>query len=387
MDVIYIRDADSGAALRRALGSEDRFALDCEAAGFHRYSDRLSLVQVTADGDTFIVDPLAFDPTDLLAGPLGDPAIRVVMHGADFDVRLLDRDLGIRIRGLFDTQVAAALLGESALGLSSLLEEHLGVRLSKKHQRADWAQRPLPDEMVRYAAADTEHLLALADLLEERLREKGRLEWALEESRRLEGVTWDEEDEDADPVEGVKAARDLPPRLVAALREALEWRDRIARERDRAPFRVAGDSALLQVVEEWPSSPEELGRVKGISPGLARDEGRDLLDRLARIRTLPEDRIEGYPKRQRSGPGRPPPEVEERADRLRRVRNRRADELAVDRGTLMPNATLLEVAQAEPSSLEELERVDEVRRWQVEALGEELLEALDGRVAGGRPRP
>lgn len=377
MDVTYIRDADSGTTLRRALDHEDRFALDCEAAGFHRYSDRLSLIQVSADGGTYIVDPLAFDPTELLADPIGDPATRVIMHGADFDVRLLERDLGIRIRGLFDTQVAAALLGENALGLSSLLEKHLGVRLSKKHQRADWAQRPLPDELMRYAAADTRHLLELADLLEERLREKGRLEWALEESGRLEEVAWDEEDEDADPVEGVKAARDLPPREVAALREALEWRDEIAREQDRAPFRVAGDRALLRIVAERPSSPEAMADVKGVSSALARESGADLIRRLERVRSLPDEEIEGYPRRQRTGPGRPPPEVEERADRLRRVRNRRADELGVDRGTLMPNATLLEVARAEPSSPEALERVEGVRKWQIEALGDELLSALE----------
>lgn len=377
MDVTYIRDADSGTTLRRALDHEDRFALDCEAAGFHRYSDRLSLIQVSADGGTFIVDPLAFDPTELLADPIGDPATRVIMHGADFDVRLLDRDLGIRIRGLFDTQVAAALLGENALGLSSLLEKHLGVRLSKKHQRADWAQRPLPDDMVKYAAADTRHLLELADLLEERLREKGRLEWALEESGRLEEVAWDEEDEDADPVEGVKAARDLAPREVAGLREALKWRDEIAREQDRAPFRVAGDRALLRIVAERPSSPEAMADVKGVSSALAREAGGDLIRRLERVRSLPDDDIEGYPRRQRTGPGRPPPEVEERADRLRRVRNRRADELGVDRGTLMPNATLLEVARAEPSSPEALERVEGVRKWQIEALGDELLSALE----------
>lgn len=377
MDVTYIRDADSGTTLRRALDHEDRFALDCEAAGFHRYSDRLSLIQVSANGGTFIVDPLAFDPTELLADPIGDPATRVIMHGADFDVRLLDRDLGIRIRGLFDTQVAAALLGENALGLSSLLEKYLDVHLSKKHQRADWAQRPLPDELVRYAAADTRHLLELADLLEERLREKGRLEWALEESGRLEEVAWDEEDEDADPVEGVKAARDLPPREVAGLREALEWRDEIAREQDRAPFRVAGDRALLRIVAERPSSPEAMADVKGVSSALAREAGADLIRRLERVRSLPDDEIEGYPRRQRTGPGRPPPEVEERADRLRRVRNRRADELGVDRGTLMPNATLLEVARAEPSSPEALERVEGVRKWQIEALGDGLLSALE----------
>ncbi len=152
------------------------------------------------------------------------------MHGADFDLRLLDRDLGIRLGGLFDTQVAAALLGESALGLQALLESRLGVSLSKKYQRADWADRPLKDGMLDYAADDTRYLMRLADLLLEDLRAAGRESWAREECRALEeSATAPGDDEPEDPVTRVKGARDLSPREVTALREALEWRDAIAR--------------------------------------------------------------------------------------------------------------------------------------------------------------
>ena len=113
--------------LRRALAQERWIALDSEAAGFHRYSDRLCLLQISTAEATCIIDSLAFDPGDALRGPLGDPQVEVVMHGADYDLRLLDRDLKVRVRHLFDTQVAAALLGESAIGLAALLEQHLGI--------------------------------------------------------------------------------------------------------------------------------------------------------------------------------------------------------------------------------------------------------------------
>lgn len=379
MSFVHIQDASGAQRLREELGRSGRFALDCEAAGFHRYSDRLCLLQLSTEAETYVLDPLAFDPTDLLKGPLEDPAVQVVMHGADYDLRLLDRDLGIRLTGLFDTQVAAALLGEQALGLQALLESRIGVTLSKKYQRADWAERPLTDGMLEYAAGDTRHLLALADLLREDLRAAGRTAWAEEECRALEANALSRPEPDGepeDPVTRVKGARDLSPREVTALREALEWRDRLAREKDRAPFRVVGDQPLVEAVLRRPLDQRELSEIKGFPGGLARAHGTDLLDRFDRVAQLPDDRLRPYPRNNRRGPGRPPPEVEALAERLKAARNRRSEELGLDRGTLLPNATVLAVALGAPGTLEELARVDGMRRWQVEAVGQALLDVL-----------
>jgi ribonuclease D len=381
MSFTLVDDPTQLPRLVQALASEKRIALDCEAAGFHRYSDRLCLLQISTANANWIVDALAFDPGEALRGPLGSPQVEVMMHGADYDLRLLDRDLDIAVHGLFDTQVAAALLGESALGLAALLEQHLGVKLSKKHQRADWARRPLPDDMLEYAAADTRHLRELADLLRDRLARAGRLEWALEECRALEETRWDESEAETDPVAKVRGARDLSPREVAALREALAWRDELARERDRAPFRVAGDQALLEVVVRRPGSVDELAQVSGISPALARQAGHELIGRLARVAALPDRDLVPYPRRPRTGPGRATPDVEERAERLKQVRNRRADELKIDRGTLLPNAVLLEIARTSPTTEEQLRAVPGLRRWQAETLGDALLGALNKKAA------
>lgn len=379
MSILHIRDPDAGAELAERLASVDEFALDLEAAGFHRYTDRLCLAQVSTREANWILDPLAFDVRGVLARAVEDPETRTVMHGADFDLRLLDRDLDLRLGGLFDTQAAASLLGEPALGLASLLEKHLDVHLSKKHQRADWAQRPLPDEMVRYAADDTRHLLELADLLEARLEEHERMSWARSEFRNLEEIRW-EGDEDEDPVTGVKGARDLDPRALERLREALAWRDEIARERDRALFRVAGDRALVEASLRRPRSRNDLADIRGMSKALARERGDELLGRFDRADDRPESELRPYPPRE-PRPGRPPPDVEERTRRLRAVRNRRAEELGIDRGTLLPNATLEEIARAEPGSPEDLERVPGVKAWQVEAAGKAVLSVLSGEEA------
>jgi ribonuclease D len=356
------------------LAAKDRMALDCEAAGFHRYTDRLCLVQVSTPNETLLFDPLLTDPSTALRPPLEDPQTLVVMHGADYDLRLLDRDLGIRVRGLFDTQVAASLLGAPSLGLAALLETHLGVLLSKEHQRADWAKRPLPEAYLEYAAADTQHLLKLGDLLDVELRRAGREAWAREEFRLLEGIRW--EADGSDPVTRVKGARALPPRQIAALRAAMAWRDRIAREMDRAPFRVVGDQALLAVVAERPRSLESLASVKGMSPQLARRHGRELLSELQRVDLLSEGEVPPSPRWNPNGHGRPTPEEEALADRLRSLRADRAHDLGLDRGVLLSNVQISEIVRTAPRSMAELEGVPGVRKWQAELLGGEILRIL-----------
>lgn len=379
MPYVHITDEAQAAGLRDDLGRSRRFALDCEAAGFHRYSDRLCLLQVTTDSATYIVDPLAFDVTETFRGPLEDPNVEIVMHGADYDLRLLDRDVGIRMQGLFDTQVAASVLGESALGLQALLENRLSVSLAKKYQRADWAERPLKEGMLEYAANDTRYLMQLADLLVADLEAAGRTSWAFEECRALEANALAKPDDDTpeDPVTRVKGARDLSPREVHALREALDWRDGLARERDKAPFRIVGEPPLLEAVLRRPLDTKELADIQGFPGGLARSDGEELLRRFDQVAQLPDDQLRPYPRNNRRGPGRPPPEVEELAEKLKAARNKKAEEVGLDRGTLLPNASITAVALAEPADLEALAKVEGIRNWQVEVVGPALLAVLN----------
>ena len=371
MTIRLISDAASLPELGEGLAGESRLAVDLEAAGFHRYSDRVCLLQVSNCDQDFVVDTLAVDPSEVLRGPLESPSVTVLLHGGDYDLRLLDRDLDLHPVKLFDTQTAAALLGEPSLGLAALLEKYLDVRVSKKYQRADWAKRPLPDEMLDYAASDTRHLHELADLLTERLEALGRTSWAEEESTLMEALRWNA-DGDVDPVTKVKGMRDFELREVALLREAWFWRDEVARARDRAPFRVAGDPALLEVVRERPRDISALGRVGGFSPQLAERSGKELLDRLEQTDRLDDSKLVGYP-RGPAGPPRPTPEVEDIANRLKTIRNETAEALGIARGVLISNTVILEIARTQPSSVAELEGITGVRRWQAETMADRIL--------------
>lgn len=379
MEIRYVQDSGGIEEVRSALDTARRIALDCEAAGFHRYSDRLCLIQLTSGERTFLLDPFEIDVEPLLRPTLEDREVEVVMHGADYDVRLLDRDLGVRLSGLFDTQIAASLLGAEGIGLSSVLEDRLGVRISKKYQKADWARRPLPDAMIEYAALDTAHLPALADALRDDLTRTGRFSWAVEEFQELERVRF-EATSDQDPVMRVREARDLEPREVARLREALLWRDDIARQLDRALFRVAGDSVLVEAARRNPRNVAELQRLPGLNGSLAGEWGAQLVERFRSVNARPEADVEGYPfhlaRSNGGGRGRPTPEVEERLARLKAVRNERAADLGVDRGTLLPNSVLHLVAESPPGAPEEMATVPGMRRWQAELLAHDLMAAL-----------
>jgi ribonuclease D len=371
MSYTFIDTPEALAQAAVGLKGVRRIALDCEAAGFHRFSDRLCLVQLSTPDAHFLLDPLALDLSETLRPILEDPLVQVVMHGPDYDVRLLDRDLDIRLEGLFDTQVAASLLGAPAIGLSSLLEHHLSIKLSKAYQRADWAQRPLTEGMLAYAANDTRHLMALADILLGELEEKGREGWAQEECHFLEAIRWEEDG--GDPIIKVKGAKELSAREVTALREALSWRNEIAESKDRAPFRVAGDPVLLSVVLERPGSLDELEEMKGISPRLAKEYGRELLIRLERVDGLPDDELNPYPRFRGNGPGRPTPEEEALANRIRDLRTGKANELGLDRGVLLSNSQIMEIVRQTPRSAEELVGLPGIRRWQAELIGSEIL--------------
>ena len=380
---IHVETPGQAGSVERALARTEIVAVDCEAAGYHRYSDRLCLVQLSTAEQTFVLDPLAFDLAPHLKPFLEDPGRVTILHGAAYDLRLLHRDLGIRVGALADTQVAASLMGEPGVGLQALLERHLGIRVSKRYQRADWAARPLSADMIEYAANDTRHLHRLAKILEARLEEAGRLAWAREEYGRLLDSAFEAGDEgvETDPVARVKAARRLDDRTVTALREAIAWRDGIAQERDRAPFRVASDAALLAAAKARPPSVAVLAALQGFPSRLAYQEGRALLDSFTRVEALPVRELVPYPRPRARG-ARPDPEEEAAFERVKEVRNGAAVRLGLDRGRVMANHVLRGVVAAMPADLTELQAVAEVRRWQVDVMGGELLGALWKRQGG-----
>jgi ribonuclease D len=373
MDYEYVDTPEALHAMTERLRGLPLVAVDTEAAGYHRYFDRLSLVQISSRDEHFLVDPLALTEMQPVVDLLADPEVETLFHDADYDVRILDRDLGAHVRNLWDTQIAAAFLGERSLGLGSVVEKYLGIHLPKEFQRADWAERPLSEGMKQYAATDTAHLPALRDRLGTELGARGRLHWADEEFRRREGTRWAG---DADPGEAflrMKGARELAPRGLAILRELYAWREGVARERDQAPFRILGNQSLLDMSLRPPRTEAALRAVSGLSSGLVQRRGSELLDAVERGEEVPEADLPRFPPTKRWDRD---PAWEARVEALKQARNRRAGELELDPGFLISKALLDEIGRRQPATPEALAEVPGVRRWQVEAAGEALLGAI-----------
>jgi ribonuclease D len=371
----YIDNPAALRALADRLSGVPLLGADTEAAGYHRYLDRISLLQLSTRAENFLIDPIAIRDLSPLRPLFEDPGTEIVFHDADYDLRILHRDLGMVVGGLFDTQIAAAFLGERSLGLGAIVERYLGVKLPKAFQRADWAERPLSGGMLEYAATDTAHLPALRDRLREELVAAGRLHWAQEEFRRREETRWAEDEADArEAFLRMKGARDLPPRGLAILRELHAWREEAARRRDQATFRVIGNQALLEMSARPPATRAALGSVGGVGESTVRRHGEDLLAAIQRGLAVPENELPRFPPTRR---WERDPQVEQRTEWLKEARNRRADALGLDPGFLMSRNLLEEIARRHPKRIEELRDVPDVREWQLEALGNELLRVLE----------
>ncbi|MFN8571448.1 MAG: HRDC domain-containing protein [Gemmatimonadaceae bacterium] len=378
LTTLYLDSAEAVQAFAESIANAPAIAVDTEGASFHRYVDRIYLLQLSTANRHAIIDPLKVEPPSALTSLFLDREVEVVFHDADYDLRLLHQDYGWRVTRIFDTRVAAQLLGIRTFGLAALLESHFGVKLDKTHQRADWSMRPLTREMLEYAAQDTRHLLALRDALRSQLERKNRWSWAEEEFKRLEGTRWESEDA-GQAFLRLKGARDLSRRELALLRELVAWRDGVAKAQDRSTFRVAGNEVLFDLSRRAPADLDTLRATKGLSRSIADREGHAILAAIARGREVPENELPRFPRSPRWDRD---PDFEDRVSRLKTVRDRVAAELELDPGVLCPRERLEAVARKKPTTSEDLQDVPELRRWQVELLGESFIEALrHGRTA------
>lgn len=357
----WIRDEAELAALVSEIDG-GRLALDTEADSFHHYQEKTCLIQISTERGTSLVDPLEGLGLAPLGVVLEDTGVLKVLHGADYDLRLLRRDHGIGLRPVFDTMIAARLVGETRFGLASLLERHLGVRLDKKYQRADWSRRPLPREMVEYAAADTRHLLELHTVLEERLADLGRTTWAEEEFRRLEAVRWSGPERDPEAFRRTRGASRLDGEGLAVLREIWEWRDETARGRDRPHFRIMDDAALIALASRRPASRHALSRVPGLPRSLK--EGRGAREILQRIRQAVERPCETWPATRITRPRAEDPALRRRLRELRRRRDGVAAELGLEPSLLASRAVLESIAGRQAHG-EDWRGTEGLRSWQI----------------------
>lgn len=364
------------AELEKAFDDIDRhdvIGVDTEADSLHSYFDKVCLIQISTADEDYLIDPLASIDLARFGRTLSDPRITKILHGADYDLRILNRDFGFTITNIVDTMIAAQLLGYESFGLAALLDRHFQLKVDKAHQRADWAMRPLPPDMVAYATMDTHYLVRLYDMLRRELEALGRWEWAQEEFARLEAIRYRETDESEEPFRRLKHIGAFDRRSLAVVRELYNWRDALARSADRPPFKIIGNDVILELAKSKPATREDLEKTKGLAKFHFDRYGRDLLARVTAAVALPE---EALPQRVEGKAWLRDKALEARIDRLKKVRDRIATELKIEPSMLAPRHVLQAIATLEPKHVAELDAVPALRQWQRRLLGELFVQTL-----------
>jgi ribonuclease D len=339
------------------IAPEPEIALDTEADNMYHYRNRVCLLQIRWADEIVLIDTLV---PGLELTPLFRllETKRLLMHGSDFDLRLLSGLCDFRASEIFDTVLAAQLLGLEKIGLGSLIEHYFGVVLPKAHQKSDWSQRPLPEKMLDYAAQDVLYLFDLRDRMEESLRELGRLEWHRQRCdwQVAAGTTgFATRDENSWRVTGARYLRGIG---LTVLHELWHWRDREAEKVDRPHFKVINDNFLLNIskaVQEKERDP-----LVSIPGSLRRRHGRGLVEAIRRGVELDPETLPRLPARER--PVSFSPEELNRQELIKTTRDQVAAELKID-PSLIANRALLSTLARDPGKLDEL-----LLPWQADLL-------------------
>jgi len=362
------------------LMSSPRLAVDIEADSLYHYFQKVCLIQISTDGQTYVLDPLAIRTIDALAPMMSNPEMEKVFHAASYDVYCLRRDYGFTFANVFDTHVAAQLLGYECLGLGALMEALLGIHHSKRRQRDDWSRRPLVPEQLEYAAMDTHYLLRLRDFLEASLQAKGRLVWAQEEFEVAAAAEKADKEFDPEGFRRIKGSRELALQELAVLRALYLLRDRIARKLDIPAFKVLNNSVLLDLARRPPNSSREIFKQPGISFRVARKFASDILQAITNALAEDVSFLE-IPVRNNWKP--PSRTTKLRLEALRLWRQDKARELGLQVGIVFPANLLENLAASPPANLQSFEDLPAMRKWRVREFGEEILQIL--RLLDSRP--
>ena len=370
--VFLVSSIDRLAYLVDKLQGFDTVAVDMEADSLHHYFEKVCLIQLSLDGEHFLIDPLS--NIDLMPFMQELAKRRIILHGADYDLRMLRRDFGFEPREIFDTVSAAQLLGIRQFGLAALVERYCGVLLSKRGQKADWSRRPLPQDLLDYAADDTRYLNTLMDALTDELRTANRLDWHREVCRNIMAAAANHKDrQDPERAWRIKGWHTLKsPRAKAILKSLWEWRERQAQQQDVPPFRVISNETLVSLAA-W----GELNQDWALAPRLPRNCVGERLRALKRAMTRGRQAplvgltLNSNGPRQASRPVNEP-----LLNTLRRLRDAKAGELNLEPSLLAPAAALSAIARSFPTNAEELRQGANLYHWQAEVLADSFLEAL-----------
>jgi ribonuclease D len=376
-DYILVDEPLALKALTARVIGVDQVALDTEADSLHSYFEKVCLVQLSLSGMHYVVDPLrGLDLHELLSA-LAET--RLIVHGGDYDLRIMRTSLGFRPRReVFDSMIAAQLLGFDQIGLAALVERYFAISLGKEGQKWDWSRRPLSERQLRYATNDTRFLEPLAERLRRDLHARGRLEWHEESCRAMVQASARDRPRDPADIWRIKGSGRLTRGQLVYLRELWKWRDRQAQRRDVPAFKVLGNQQLIELAVWADSHP---GAVLTAGPKLPRNIRGELLAQLqAAVERAAAISESQWPDLKRSGDAKRARDYIPALEALRAECARIAKSLEIAPSIVAPRAALEAIVLGRVNTVEEIMQRSGLLRWQAR-LVESAVERAQKRLS------
>jgi ribonuclease D len=345
-------------------------AIDLEANSLYAYWERVCLIQITVEGQDYIVDPLTVPNLDGLGEILQDPAIEKVFHAAEYDLIMLKRQYGWKLDNLFDTMWAARILGYSRCGLANILQSKFQAKTNKRHQKANWCRRPLSAAQLTYAQMDTHYLLQLRNDLAAELAAMDCVTEAQEIFAEQCRVKVNNNGFDPDGFWSINGVTRMARRQQAIVKALYLYRDKQARRQNRPPFKVFDDRTLIELARAEPKNLDQLPPIYGMSQGQIRRYGGQI------VRLVREAQEEPAPKRPPRKNKRPPEAVAHRYEKLVNWRKEKASARGVESDVIISRDALWSLASTNPRKKQDLAAIDGLGPWRQATYGDEILAVL-----------
>ncbi len=357
------------------LLKEEKIGVDLEADSMYCFKEKICLLQISSAKNVFLIDPFELKDISPFLKVLENKDVSKVFHGADFDIRSLDRDYKARVNNLFDTEIAARFLGFIKRSLADLLKKNFNIAVNKKFQKENWAKRPLAQEMIEYSVKDAAYLVPLYEIIKNQLIEKKRFLWAKEEFKAQEQVRY--KNYNILPLyKRFKGAGKIDKRTLAVLENLLQLRMKIAQKKDKPLFKIMSNQSLMTKAVKKPVTINKVLQIKAVSKRQADMYSKLSVDAIAKAMNQDDKELPLYSK----------PDIREKTTakakanikRLKKIREKKSCSMGIEPGFLQNNTLISSIAYKEPAAIEDLLKINSIRQWQVKAMGNDILSSLRG---------
>jgi ribonuclease D len=366
---ILVQNQQNLEALVIKLNSSPIVAVDTESDSLFAYREKVCLIQFSIPDGDYLVDPLAIKELSCLSNIFSNPKIEVIFHAAEYDLLVLKRDYQFAFENIFDTMIAARILGKDKVGLGNILKGEFNIHLEKKFQRANWAKRPLPKPMQDYARFDTHFLIKLRDHYKKQLIAFDKWDLAQEDFKRMCHVNGKIPGPIVTNIWRINGVKQLTGNQAAVMQKLANYRQGIAEKLDIPLFKIIGDKTLVRIAEVLPRTERDLYLDVGFTENQLRRHKKGVLRAV-------EEGLKSPPLSRPRSTERRNYEFDARVDTLKKWRRQTAEIFNVESDVILPKDILGKIALQHPNSIEDLKQVMELVPYRFNQYGENILKVI-----------